>query len=104
MRKWLAVMASPASSSLTNTIVSFHAPEDSIRHRLQHIRRETLANSPYIRGPNFRAIHARDLEYLFQAYDAQFFNGLMAQALNGRRLGFRAAPRMTKAGGKTFRF
>src|SRR5262249_18023330 len=65
---------------------------------------ETLTNSAHIREANFRAIHTRDLEFLFRAYDSQFFAGLIAPALEGRRLSFRAAPRMTKAGGKTFRF
>jgi hypothetical protein len=62
-----------------------------------------LINSPYIREPNYQAIHARDLEYLFHAYDAKFLDGLMAHALDGRRLSFRPAPRLTKAAGKTFR-
>src|SRR5262249_11933955 len=95
---------SPARNALTGAILSFRAPEDSVRQRLRHIYAQTLANSAQIREPNFRAIHARDLAFLFYAYDTQFLDGLMAQALEGRPLTFRPAPRMTKAGGKTFRF
>jgi hypothetical protein len=94
---------SPGRSALTNTILSFRAAEDSIRQRQQHIHRETLTNSAYVREPNYRSIHARDLEFLFRTYDAQFLEGLMSQALDGRRLTFRLAPRLTRAGGKTFR-
>jgi hypothetical protein len=89
---------------LTAAILSFRAPEDSVRQRQQLIHGETLTNSAHVRDPNFRAIHQRDLAFLFRAYDTRFTDGLMAQALDGRRLSFRAAPRMTKAGGKTFRF
>jgi hypothetical protein len=94
---------SPARTALTGTILAFHAPEEAVRERLHHIHREVLGNSAYIREPNYRSIHARDLEFLFRAYDAQFLEGRMAQALEGRRLTFRPAPRLTKAGGKTFR-
>ena len=100
---FMIMAPSPGRSALTAAILSFRAPEDSIRQRQQHFRRETLTNSAYIREPNYRAIHARDLEFLFRAYDAQFLGGLMAQALEGRRLTFRPAPRLIKAGGKTFR-
>src|SRR4051812_35355057 len=95
---------SPARAALTGAILSFRDPEDSVRQRQQHIHQETLKNSAHIREPNFRSIHARDLDFLFRIYDSRFFNGLMAPALDGRRLTFRPAPRMTKAGGKTFRF
>jgi hypothetical protein len=95
---------SPTRNVLTEAVLSFRAPDEEIRLRQRHIHGEMLAKSAYIREPNFRAIHGRDLEFLFHSYDAQFLSGRMAQALDGRRLSFRPAPRMTKAGGKTFRF
>jgi hypothetical protein len=95
---------SPSRNNLSAAILSFREPENTVRERLQHIHRETLRNSAVIREPNFLAIQTRDLEFLFRAYDARFFGGLIRQALEGRRLAFRPAPRMTKAGGKTFRF
>src|SRR5262249_31433845 len=91
---------SPARTALIDSIVSFNASEDSIRQRFDSIQRELLTTSPYVRELNFQAIHSRDLEFLFHAYDAQFLNGLMTETLGARRLTFRPAPRMTKAGGK----
>jgi hypothetical protein len=63
-----------------------------------------LAHSRYIRDANFTAIHPWDLEFLFKAYDDRFFAGLCGRTLDGRRIKFRLAPRLTKAGGKTTRF
>ena len=50
---------------------------------------------------NFTAIHTRDLEFLFAAYDDRFLGGLCRQALNGRRLDFELSKRMTVTGGVT---
>jgi hypothetical protein len=89
---------------LSDLLLSSNPPEDSIRERLHEIYQLVLAGAPYVRQPNFTSIHPRDLEFLFAAYDARFLNGLCRTALNGRRLEFRLAPRMTRAGGKTSKY
>src|SRR5690242_21798557 len=93
----------PDRSVLTQAVLAFDEAEENIHRRVQHIQKEVLKNSIYIREPNFRALDSRDLDFLFHAYDEQFFNGLITGVLNRRRLTFRPAPRMTKSGGKTFR-
>ena len=65
---------------------------------------ECVGHSRYIRDANFTAIHIWDLEFLFKAYDDGFFAGLGQRALEGTRIQFRLAPRLTRAGGKTTRF
>jgi hypothetical protein len=98
------MMATPARSGLAETVLSFVLAEELIRERVAQINRDVLARSPYIREPNFTIIHARDLEFLFVAYDERFLVSLCQKALGERRLRFRLAPRMTRAGGKTTRF
>ena len=53
---------------------------------------------------NFTAIYTWGLEFLFKAHDVGFFAGLGQRALEGTRIQFRLAPRLTRAGGKTTRF
>ncbi len=79
-------------------------PEELIQQRVRRIQQDLLAHSHYLRESDFTAIHPSDLEFLFDAYDKHFFDGLCRQALAGRRLSFRLAPRMTRAGGKTVCF
>jgi hypothetical protein len=90
--------------TLAETVLSWRLPEDSIRQRLGQIHQDALASSRYLRRPNFIQIHPADLEFLFRAYDERFFGGSCRQALAGRKLSFRLAPRMTRAGGATTRF
>ena len=93
-----------ALSALTDTVDSLRLPSELIRQRVCQIRQDVLANSRYIREPNFTVIHPRDLEFLLGAYDERFFGGLCQRALDGRTIRFRLSPRMTRAGGKTTRF
>ena len=78
-------------------------PEELIEQRVRRIQQDLLAHSHYLRESDFTAIHPSDLEFLFDAYDKHFFDGLCRQALAGQRLSFRLSPRMTCAGGKTAR-
>jgi hypothetical protein len=94
--------AAPAHA-LANTVLVADLPENLIQQRVQRIQREVLEHSNYLREPDFKAIHARDLEFLFGAYDEQFFAGLCREALGGKKLHFRLSRRMTRAGGKTAR-
>jgi hypothetical protein len=90
--------------ALANAILIADLPENLIQQRVQRIQRDLLAHSNYLREPDFKVIHARDLEFLFGAYDEQFFAGLCRGALDGKRLDFRLSRRMTRAGGKTSRY
>jgi hypothetical protein len=79
-------------------------PEDQISGRLLAVHQGLLGFSRYVREPNFKSIHLADLEWLLGAYDDQFFQGLIKEALTGTPLRFRLSTRMTKAGGKTTSF
>jgi hypothetical protein len=70
------------------------------------IARSVIAASHYLRGPNFTVVAPADLSRMFDLYDRAYFDGQLRHAVNEKaagRLGFRLAPRMTRAGGKTFR-
>jgi len=88
-------------SEFTGTLTSFNPAPDEIMQRVRKIHEDVLTHSPFIREPDFKTIHPRDLEFLFDAYDRAFFDGLCRLALNGRTLGFRLSRRMTTTGGKT---
>jgi hypothetical protein len=92
------------TSALADAVFSFGLPAELIRQRVAGIHKNVLAHSRYIRDANFTAIHIWDLEFLFMAYDDGFFAGLGQRALEGTRIQFRLAPRLTRAGGKTTRF
>jgi hypothetical protein len=91
----------PSRSALENTVLSLRHPEELIQQLVSEIAKDLLAHSQYIKEPQFRAIHPRDLELLFSFYDKRLFAGLLQRALAGRNLTFRLAPRMTRAGGTT---
>ena len=93
-----------AAVPLADTVLSLRLPEESIHHRVRQIHQDVLAHSQYMRAADFKAIHPRDLEFLFDAYDNGFLGGLCRRALNGQKIRFRLSPRMTRAGGKTTRF
>jgi len=91
----------PSRSALENTVLSLRHPQELSQQLVGEIAKDLLTHSQYIREPQFRAIHPRDLELLFSFYDKRFFAGLLQRALAGRNLTFRLAPRMTRAGGTT---
>lgn len=93
-----------ARSALAEALVSFNLTETLILSRVRQIHQEVLARSPYIRQANFTAIHPRDLEFLFGAYDERFLSGGCRRALDGEKLTFRLSSRMTRAGGTTTRY
>jgi hypothetical protein len=88
-------IATVAGSVLADAVASMLLPEELIQQRVRRIQQDLLAHSRYLRESDFTAIHPGDLEFLFYAYDEQFFTGLCRQTLAGRRLRFRLAPRMT---------
>lgn len=91
----------PSRTALENTVLSFRNPPELIRQLTSEIARDLFVHSQYIRESQFRAIHDRDLQLLFSFYDRRFFEGHLQQALAGRNLTFRLAPRMTRRGGRT---
>lgn len=94
----------PAAAVLAENVQLFHWSDDVVTHRLRAIRDSVMAQSRHLIREDFSAIHPRDLHLLFEAYDRQFFEGLLARSLGGHSLTFRLSSRMTRAGGKTTRF
>lgn len=90
-------------SALSDAIASLAPSRDLIQEYVHRIQQDLLENSRYIREPDFTAIHPKDLEFLFYAYDGSFFQSLFKAALNGQTIRFQLSPRMTRAGGKTTR-
>lgn len=86
--------------------LSLRFAPDLINSRTRDISHALLSESQAVRTPNFARVAPNDLSRLFDLYDEAFFSGLLRQTLAKRargRLTFRLAPRMTRAGGKTFR-
>ena len=81
-------------------------PPEEVARKTRAIYEAMLGASPNLRSGNFTAVADADLSHLFGLYDACFYNGAIAAALTrrGHGLSFRVAPRMTQAGGKTYRF
>lgn len=79
----------------------------TVSERTSRIHARMLADSRNLRRSNFDRISPRDLELLFDLYDAEFF-GQYLRELHPRRspapLVFRLSKTMTSAGGKTYRY
>jgi hypothetical protein len=103
MEGFMMPTAAPAHA-LANAVLVVDLPENLIQQRVQRIQRDVLVHSNDLREPDFKAIHARDLEFLFRAYDEHFFAGLCGKTLEGKKLHFRLSRRMTRSGGKTARY
>ncbi len=67
----------------------------------QEIHDKILRESRHMQTANFRAFHPDDLESMVREYDQRFLDGACRNALQGRPLTFRLAPRLTRAGGTT---
>jgi hypothetical protein len=81
-------------------------PQDVILDRTATIARAAMSGSHFVRTPNFTVIAPADLSRMFDLYDRAFFDGFLRRQVAEKargRLNFRLAPRMTRAGGKTFR-
>lgn len=77
-------------------------PPERIAARTADIHAATLKQSKWLDGPNFTRIHPHDLAFVFESYDATFFDGWLKRALGAAPLKFSLSSRMTSAGGKTF--
>jgi hypothetical protein len=91
-------------SLLSEILLAESLAEKTIREEIKRIEDAVLSHSSFIKTCDFRAIHPRDLEFLFDAYESSFFRGALRQALGLSELRFTFSPRMTLAGGKTKRF
>ena len=89
---------------LAQAILSLQLEPELIELRASQIRMDVLKTSGHMKDPNFRSIHSRDLEFLFDSYDSRFLAGLVRRSLEGAPLRFRLSPRMTRSGGTTTRF
>src|SRR4051812_14492717 len=91
--------------SLSPVLSRRFAPEHIARTNAA-IASSLIGASHFVRGSNFTVIAPADLSRMFDLYDGAYFDGHLRRSVNekaGGRLGFRLAPRMTRAGGKTFR-
>ena len=86
--------------------LSLRVAPELLAERTADIARVAMAGSHFVRSPNFTVIAPADLSRMFDPYDRAFFDGFLRRTVADKahgRLGFRLAPRMTRAGGKTFR-
>ena len=85
--------------------LSLRVSRDLVAERSAGIAHAAMTDSHFLRSPNFTVIAPGDLLRMFDLYDRAFFDGFLRQMVAQKargRLGFRLAPRMTRAGGKTF--
>jgi hypothetical protein len=92
------------AQSLASVALSLRLSADDVTRKTRGIYEETLRSSPHVRTGNFTSIGPSDLAHVFGLYDADFYSGALRRTLRERNDGltFRVAPRMTRAGGKTF--
>ncbi len=102
-------MASPPEpkpgDDLKALVAATQFPAETVAEKAAAIYAAVLRESVHVKAGNFTDLDTADLARLFDLYDASFFGGALRQALDrdGSPLTFRLAPRMTRAGGKTFR-
>ncbi len=77
--------------------------ESQRRQWFDHIARQTLRGSRVMKGVNFSATTATDLERMAELYDQLFFGGNCLSVARSYGMRFRWSKRMTSTGGKTVR-
>ena len=93
-----------AQQALERVLTTSDPGAARIRSWTRKIGQRLSEASPYVREPDFTALHPDDLSFLFAAYDARFMDGICGKLLGADGLTFRLSSRMTRAGGKTSRF
>lgn len=91
---------------LTDRLCETQLSPERIEACVKSIYESMLSDSPNIREGHLTTISGLDLRKLYELYDGVFFDGLLDRLFNQEglpSLSFRAAPRMTSAGGKTSR-
>lgn len=91
------------SAELHDLLISAFFPPDRIAELHTSIRQDQLTRSRVMMVPNFRSIHPSDIELLFDAYDAAFFQGALRRAVGAVPMHFSLSNRMIRAGGRTKR-
>jgi hypothetical protein len=96
--------AAPPPTPLEVLAPSLHYPPETVAEKTRTIYETIRHASPNLHSGNFTTISGADLARLFDLYDSAFYGGAISAALRqrGSGLSFRVAPRMTRAGGKTF--
>jgi hypothetical protein len=94
------------SAALEALVTTARLTPEQVRARTTAIYQRMQEDAPHLRAGNFATIAAADLARLFDLYDERFFEGRVVRALqeHDSPLNFRLAPRMTRAGGKTYRW
>ena len=95
-----------ANGESPSPVLSRRFAREHIERTNADIAKSLMGASHFVRGANFTVISPADLSRVFDLYDRAYFDGFLRRLVNekaGGRLGFRLAPRMTRAGGKTFR-
>ncbi len=94
------------SAALKALVTTTHLSTEQVRAHTAAIYQSVLTESLHLKSGNFSTIATTDLARLFDLYDERFFQGRVRQALAEQQspLNFRLAPRMTRAGGKTYRW
>ena len=87
-----------------NTIQKQRLASPDVSGKTAAIYEAALRQSRHIDAGNFRSIHASDLEFIFDRYDEQFFDGGCRKLLGESPLTFRLSKRMTQAAGKATRW
>jgi hypothetical protein len=82
--------------------VRFNRPDPAADHAL--IRAAALAGAPHCRQPYFERISGADLQFLFDRYDHQVFEGTLRSALGDAPISFRLSKRMTRTAGTTTQY
>ena len=88
---------------LTEILQNERPASAEIQARTARIYAGMLRVSQVMDGPNFQAISIRDLKYLYQEYDQEFFQGRLQQALGTCPMLFRLSRRLTSAAGQMTR-
>lgn len=92
------------NDELQQFLVDIQVPSQVGQGWSAEIGQALLSHSPHMRGPNFKALCAKDLRFVFDAYDDRFFAGRARAALGAQPLAFQISKRMTSNGARTTRF
>jgi hypothetical protein len=92
------------STKFVRMLERTHLRMDQIASRTSRIHSALLAESKCLDAANFTRIHPRDLQRMFELYDALFFRDRIKECLGTIPLRFNISKRLTSSGGTTKRF
>ena len=94
-------MSPTTESGLHSHLEQMRLTVEEREEREREVGARMLRDARFVKNHEVESIAACDLETLFDAYDALFFDGLVRASLGDRRLTFRLSRRMTKSAGTT---